>query len=51
MNTDRTNVNNFLHLVRTKLKLKLKRHRIKKAPNRKRFNTVKLQELETRKQF
>ena len=39
------------HLVRTKLRLKLKRHRIKKTPNRRRFNTVKLQELETRNQF
>ena len=39
------------HLVKTKLRLKLKRHRIKKTPNRKRFNTVKLQELETRNQF
>ena len=39
------------HLVRTELRLKIKRHRIKKVPNRKRFNTVKLQQLETRNQF
>lgn len=39
------------HLVRTKLKLKLKRHRIKKSPTRKRFATVRLQQLETRNQF
>ena len=39
------------HLIRTKLRLKLKKHRIIKTPNRKRLNTVKLQELETRSQF
>ena len=39
------------HLVRTKLRLKLNRHRIIKALNRTRFNTVKLQQLETRNQF